>query len=762
MTRDERWTAIFDRIALFLTLLGFLLREWTSGTSAGAGLNLFIHLLFWVALTLWFAGRATGSGAAYRFTGFEFAFLAFSVVALISVQRASFRLAALDQAMTWLSYALFFVLCVQLVGRRLLESILLATVFTLSVYALIQKAVIFPMIQPLAATETVEMARRIRTAEPSATFVGPNQFAAFLALLLPLLFGSMMDTRDFKVRPVALVVGLLAMALAESKGGWVALGCGAVVMVALYKTQTRGRAAVVGIGTGAGAVAVALLLWSPLLSVLAKHSHSMHVRAVYWRATGPIIAGSPLLGVGLDNWRDHYFQTKSVVQQETMKAHNDYLQILAEMGVVGFLALAGLLILGLRQALVREPAPEAEQELPSPWLVGAVLALLVLLGVLENQDRTGKCMAVVLGTAWFGFWSLLRRRSPTPARTWTRIGAAGGLVAFMVHLFFDFQLSEYGVAATLVAALALIALLRGAAVEVRLPKFVCAAATAALLALTVPLLVWITPRVMAADNEMEEARAALYSVDAGWASNPALAILDAARIAQSAQQHNPVNPETYLLFARAKMREWSLLQATKSHDPRAIEEAEGIVLQAMENAIKLRPLLSPTHEEMSRYHRLFRQYYLKGGKSSEMASAKAVEHLRLAVEQQRRAYELYPTYSRNAYALARLLDTARDPDAPRYYKEALALSDLAGLELENLDRMKLGIVATARCYRALGKPLEAHDLLDHWLRDQIKGLPTKDARDRLERFVRANEDELEEGMTPVLKDVVEAIMRDLK
>ena len=107
MTGDARWTAIFDRIALFLTLLGFLLREWTPGTTAGAGLNLFIHLLFWIALTLWFAGRATASGADYRFTGFEFAFLAFSVVALISVQRASFRLAALDQALTWLSFTLF-------------------------------------------------------------------------------------------------------------------------------------------------------------------------------------------------------------------------------------------------------------------------------------------------------------------------------------------------------------------------------------------------------------------------------------------------------------------------------------------------------------------------------------------------------------------------------------------------------------------------------------------------------------------------------
>ena len=73
MTDDARWTAVFDRIALFLTLLAFLLRLGLPNSTSGVGLNLFLHLLFWIALTLWFAGRAMGSGGLYRFTGFEFA-----------------------------------------------------------------------------------------------------------------------------------------------------------------------------------------------------------------------------------------------------------------------------------------------------------------------------------------------------------------------------------------------------------------------------------------------------------------------------------------------------------------------------------------------------------------------------------------------------------------------------------------------------------------------------------------------------------------
>jgi len=311
MTADARWTALFDRIALFLTLLGFLLREWTPGSTAGPGLNLFIHLMFWIALTLWFAGRATGGGGDYRFTGFEFAFLAFAVVALGSVLRASTMMVALDAALTWLSLALFFVLCIQLLGRAFLLSILLATVFTVSVYAAIQFFVLFPLIPPSAGAESIEMARRIRTNEAFATFIGPNQLAGYLALLLPIVAGSLIDTREYWRRGAAIILGLVSLFLTGSLGGGVALLCGAATVAGLALTRSRGRALAVGVGAGAVAVAVALLLWSPLLPTMARHSHSMHVRSVYWRATGPIIASAPLLGVGLDNWQEHYFAAKS-------------------------------------------------------------------------------------------------------------------------------------------------------------------------------------------------------------------------------------------------------------------------------------------------------------------------------------------------------------------------------------------------------------------------------------------------------------------
>lgn len=759
MTSDERWTAIFDRIALFLTLLGFVLREWVPGATAGSGLNLFIHLLFWIALTLWFAGRATGGGATYRFSGFEFAFLGFGVVALISVLRASYKIAALDQALTWLSFLLFFVLCVQVIGRRLLTTILLATAFTIALYAVIQYFFLFQTLQPVAAaTNSIEMARRIRTNEPWGTFIGPNQLAAFLVLLLPLLAGSMIDAKDYKVRGPAIAVGLLALGLTGSLGGFVALGCAIVTIAGLYFTRQKNRATIVGIGAGAVAVAVGLLLWSPLLSTVAARSHSMHVRQVYWRATGPIIGSAPLLGVGFDNWQEHYFRTKSDVQQETRKTHNDYLQVLSETGIVGLIAFAGILVLGLRKAMTRESEPATEETLPSPWFVASVIALLILIGVLHGLEA----LSVLLGGAWLAAWLILRR-SPTPSDlTWTRLGIAGGLVGFMVHMVVDFLIFDYGVAINLIAGLALIALLQGRFSTVRIPKPVCVAVTGVLMAIIVPLLTWITPRAMAADNELTDATLLLSDLDTGRAVNPSLAIVESIRVAESAQQHNPFNADAYRAYAKAKLYEWGLLRRAGARETKTLEATEGMMLQALENAIRLRPFSSPLHDEKAMAHLEFRRYYLKDGKNSELAAAKAAEHLRVAIEHRRRAYELYPTYANNAYQLARVLDLVHDPDAVEYYKQALHLSDMAGRELENLDRLKLDPVAQARALRAVGKPLVAFEILDKYFRGLIKGLPPEDAKDRLKRYVRAYEDELEEGMTPVLKDVVDGIMRDLK
>src|SRR4029078_8679302 len=98
-----------------------------------------------------------------------------------------------------------------------------------------------PLIPSSPGADSIEMARRIRTNEVFATFIGPNQLAGYLALLLPILAGSMIDTREYRRRGAALLLGLVALFLTGSLGGGVALLCGAATVAGLAMTRSRGR-----------------------------------------------------------------------------------------------------------------------------------------------------------------------------------------------------------------------------------------------------------------------------------------------------------------------------------------------------------------------------------------------------------------------------------------------------------------------------------------------------------------------------------------
>jgi O-antigen ligase len=701
---ESRLVPILDRLALFLGVLGAVMRWSVHASTAGAGTNLFVHLLFWVALAAWFAGRTVAGGATYRFTGLEFAFLGFTIVSLVSVLRASYRLPAIEHALRDLSFALLFVLAVNALGARTLLSLLLPALVALSVYAVLQVALLFPQVD--TSKLSVEMARRAGSHRPWATFLGPNQFAGFLALLLPVLLGY---TRDSRIRwpgGVALGLGILAMGLTGSLGAWVSLGIGAAAFAALAWTRERGRRAVVLAGGVTAGVVLLLALSTPLLDRVARKSFSIHVRQVYWQAAQKIIARAPLGGVGLDNFREHYFEVKPETPEESVHAHDDYLQIFAETGVFGLLGFAILLALGLRKALARVSGPpDGIPEQPRPALQATALAILA--GVLAGgmfRDTSFLFVWIVTGIAWVGAQVLFRLAAPDPALPWTRIGVAAGLSAILVHMTVEFDFYEPAVAMTLVMGLALAALLRGGAAEIRLPRAVCGAAAGLLALVALPLLVWIVPRMMAADSEMELARR----------GGP-----DATRIAARAAEHNPYSAEAHELAAHAAFVEWTLLRPRAPRDPAASLECqrdEEISLYFIENAIALRPRSSPLHDRKASYHRFFRGLYLdllKGPQARNSTfEGKSQDHLRLALFHEEKAVALYPTYAPLRYTLARLIDEDDRPaEAWGQYREAMRLHGLVEREQWSTERMKLSPLAQARCHVRLGERERAVSLL---------------------------------------------------
>ncbi|MBX3746317.1 MAG: O-antigen ligase family protein [Verrucomicrobiae bacterium] len=189
----------------------------------------------------------------------------------------------------------------------------------------------------------------------SGTYMNPNHFAGLLALLLPVAIGTVIAGRMKPVGRVLLGYAALAMmaglALSLSRGGWAAASVGVgLVLLALSRHRDYRRAAVVSVAVivvGIGAVAMrshwiqGRVAQSQDLEPTARNS-----RPHIWRAAVGMWQDHPWFGVGPAHFSERFkaYRTRWV-HGEPERAHNDYLDALADWGVLGVTVLAVPLVL---------------------------------------------------------------------------------------------------------------------------------------------------------------------------------------------------------------------------------------------------------------------------------------------------------------------------------------------------------------------------------------------------------------------------------
>lgn len=237
------------------------------------------------------------------------------------------------------------------------------------------------------------------------TFAQPNPFAAYLNFALPLalalaIFG--MDARERWVAGAASVLLLGAQALADSRGGLLGLAAAVVVLIVVgwRKERLAGWALLISVPVAAVAWFVHLipariedaLLRQFRLGDLAPggqvtpSNYSTAERLAHWLAGLRMFQAHPLLGVGAGNYNAAYAQFGLPDWPEPLgQAHNYYINVAAETGLLGlvaFLALvAVMLYLGWRVAHAAVLAKEAARALAL-----GLLAVLVALTVHNLTD----------------------------------------------------------------------------------------------------------------------------------------------------------------------------------------------------------------------------------------------------------------------------------------------------------------------------------------------------------------------------------------
>jgi hypothetical protein len=235
------------------------------------------------------------------------------------------------------------------------------------------------------------------------TYVNRNHFAGLLEMSLPfaVLYGFHLLERDVTRLRCTAVPGLLACVFfgaaalmlvgvvhSHSRMGFVAC-LSALLMIGalgLWGRYAEGASLLtLGLkiaGLGAALVLVFVFLSSDELigrfaSIRTAVEMSGDARKQLWKETIPLIADYPAAGCGLGAYESCFMPYKSVAPDRTADyAHNDYLQVMAELGLPAFACLLTVVMMAYWSALLGA-GPGRSSRFLAMACVGSLTAILL-------------------------------------------------------------------------------------------------------------------------------------------------------------------------------------------------------------------------------------------------------------------------------------------------------------------------------------------------------------------------------------------------
>ena len=347
--------------------------------------------------------------------------LAFVGYALVRYHQADLELVARRELIRVLVYALLFLAILNNLNRQESGPLVGYTMVFLGMaiagYAIYQYATDSPHVGFFLKPANY-------AGRGSGTYICPNHLAGFLEMVLPLglafaLIGRISPLMRILLGYAALVT-LVGVGVTFSRGGWAATGLALLLSLGLLLRKARYRLPVLVVLGLLTAIAWGFLSYSPMIQkkrlqrlFLTEAQHGgVAFRLRLWKPAADMWSDHFWLGAGPGHF-DHRFgpYRPEWVQARPGYAHNDYLNTLADWGLVGGL------------------------------LVAASLGLLGA-GVLKTWKYV-----------WREDSDLGARRSQRAAFVY---GASVGLCALLIHSFSDFNMQ---IPANAILAISLMALL---------------------------------------------------------------------------------------------------------------------------------------------------------------------------------------------------------------------------------------------------------------------------------------------------------------
>lgn len=267
---------------------------------------------------------------------------------------------------------------------------------------------------------------------PASSFVNRNFFAEFAVCALP--FIAILLARAQRSATVALLslVGgtvILAVFMTGARAAlvvlwlqlivlfpWMAWRCRSRLALKDWPLATRVLSAAILVGTVAGLGVVptadkelaaegrgvtAIERAFKRTASIAPGDSSLSIRQVMWRATGRMIAAHPVSGVGAGAWEVFVplYQAEGSQLETDFYVHNEFLQLVAEYGLVGWAFLAGLFAWMAQAAWRTWKEDDADEVAWRAVLLTSLAALFIVsnVGFAWRLAATGAIFALSLG-----------------------------------------------------------------------------------------------------------------------------------------------------------------------------------------------------------------------------------------------------------------------------------------------------------------------------------------------------------------------------
>jgi putative inorganic carbon (hco3(-)) transporter len=183
----------------------------------------------------------------------------------------------------------------------------------------------------------------------TSTFPGPNEAGIFLAIMLPLLF-TLYIKESKVIYGAAAFIGLIALFFTFSRAALIAAAIGIILSLVLQRRSLKkNKIALVFV--------VIIILIGLFIGLMPKQDtlHRMKFksdRPTIWKNSLTLFSQAPL-GSGLGTFQSNYQQFPNYNENKE-HAHNLYLQILVETGILGFLMLITILIFVLKACIKKK------------------------------------------------------------------------------------------------------------------------------------------------------------------------------------------------------------------------------------------------------------------------------------------------------------------------------------------------------------------------------------------------------------------------